>query len=133
MPAAVLDERSLALLQDFCEVGDVGRPGRDPEVYEQEAQDRLDADPARRHVDTAINLPGRDVQVRMTAQTEITEAIWMPVPPDQFPAGVVQEVVPVRGRAHMPALAPVLDDLELMAERELDGADAGRGEPQRVD
>jgi hypothetical protein len=32
----------------------------------------------------------------------------------------------------MPALPAVLDDLELMAEYELDAADAGRGEPQRI-
>ena len=33
----------------------MGRPGRDAEVYEQQAQDRLDADAAGRHVDAAVN------------------------------------------------------------------------------
>lgn len=126
MPAAVFDERSLALIQDSREVRDVGGPGRDPEVNEQQPQNRLDADAARRHVHAAVNRPGRDVEVGMTAQPQITEAFRVPVPADQLPAGIVQQVVPVRGRAYMPALPPVLDDLELMAERELDGADAGQ-------
>jgi hypothetical protein len=38
----------------------------------------------------------------------------------------------VCGRAYVPALPAVLDELELMAERELDGADAGGGELERI-
>jgi hypothetical protein len=132
MPAAVLDERGLALIQDSREVRNVGWPGRDPEVNEQQAQYRLDADPAGWHVDTAVNRPGRDVEVGMTEQPGISGAVRVPVPADQFTAGVVQEVVFVSGRAHVPGLAPVLDKLELMAELELDAPDAGGGELEGV-
>jgi hypothetical protein len=128
MPAAVLDERSLALIKDSREVSDVGWPGRDRKVDQQEAQNRLDANATGGHVDAAVNRPGRDVEVWMTAQAQITEAVRVPVPADHFPARVIEEVIPIRGRAHTEVLPAVLDDSELMAEHELDGADSGGGE-----
>lgn len=132
MPAAVLDERSLALIQDSREVRNVSRLGRDPEVNEQQPQDRLDADPAGRHVETAVDRPGGDMEVGMAAQSGVSGTVRVPVPADQLAAGIILEVVLVGGRAHVPGLSPVLDKLELMAERKLDRPDAGGGEPQGV-
>jgi len=132
VPAAVLDERSFALIEDLREVDDVSLPGRHPEVNEEQAQNRLDADTACRDVHAAVNGSRWYVQVGVAAKARVSEAIRVPVPADQLCSGVVQKVVSVCGRAHAPALAAILDDLELMAEDELDGPDAGRGEPQRV-
>lgn len=54
------------------------------------------------------------------------------MPADQFPAGIIQDVVPVGGRAHSPAPRAILDHCELMAEDELDAADARRAEPKGI-
>jgi hypothetical protein len=67
------------------------------------------------------------VEVGVAAQPGVAEAVRVPVPADQLCAGVVQEVVPVCGRGDVPAFPAVLDELELVTERELDGADAGGG------
>ena len=68
----------------------------------------------------------------VAAQARVAEAFRVPVPADQFPAGLAEQVVPVRGRADVKALPPVLNDLELVPEYELDRADTGTAEPQWV-
>jgi hypothetical protein len=121
----VLDEWPFAVIEDLREVGNMSRPGRNCEVDEQQAQDRLDTDAACGHVDAAVNGSCGHVKMGMIPEAEITEAFRVPVPANHLRVGVVQEVVAVCGRAYMPALPAVLDDLKLMAEHELDGADAG--------
>lgn len=121
----MLDEWPFAVVENLREVGDVSRPGRNRQVDKQQAQDRLDADTAGRHVNPAVNGSCRHVKMGMTPKAGIAQAVGVPVPADHLCTGVVQEVVAVGGRAHVPALPAVLDDLELMAENELDWADAG--------
>jgi hypothetical protein len=132
MPAAVLDERTFALIEDLCEVCDVSRSGWDREVDEQQAQYRLDADAACGHVDVSVNRSCRRMEMGVTPEARITEAARVPVPGDQLCTRVIQEVVPVSGRTHVPALPAVGDKLELVTEDELDDTDAGRGEAERI-
>jgi len=60
-----------------------------------------------------------------------TWARTSPVPPDEFTVVVVEQVISVGGRAYVPAFV-VAQDAELVAEHELDRADAGGLKRQRV-
>jgi hypothetical protein len=133
MPPAVLNERALTFIENFREVLDVSRFRRDRKVNEQQAQNRLDADAACRHMQVPFDRSCWDVHMREAPQAGVAAfAFRMPVPGDQLPVRFIQEVISVRCRAHVPALPAVLDDFELVAEHELDKADAGRVESQGI-
>ena len=131
MPAAVLDERTFALLEDLCEVCDVP-PGRDREVDEQQAQHRLDADAACGHVDASVNGPAGAWRWGWPRRRGSPRLPGCQCQAISSAPGVIQEVVPVSGRTDVPAFPAVGDKLELVTEDELDDTDAGRGEAERI-
>ena len=103
-------------------------PGRrHTKIRQQQPQHRLDAYPAGRQMGAAANRLSGNVNMRVAGA-----GLRVPVPCDQFLAGAVEQVVAVRECADVPALAAVLNELELMAEKELDVADAWRAQQQRV-
>jgi hypothetical protein len=68
------------------------------EIGEEEAEDGLDADPARRKVQTG-KPSFQDVQMRPCVPAL---ADRMPVPGDQLPAGAVVDAVAIRLGLHLP-------------------------------